>query len=182
MKQIIFYGLILTFFFSCENSIQEIEMYSSDIDVNKEIGTNVEITFTENGILQVKLYAPTLIKFEGEDAYMEMPNQVELKFFNGNGTVSSELTADYGINFEKRKTMKAVGNVVLQNRKGEKLNAEELNWDQNNKRIYSDKFVKITTENDTLMGDGFESNEDFSEYKILKPKGESSINKDDLLN
>jgi lipopolysaccharide assembly outer membrane protein LptD (OstA) len=78
--------------------------------------------------------------------------------------------------------MKAVGNVFLVNSKGEQLNAEELIWDQNKKKIYSDKFVKVTTEDEIMFGNGFESNEDFSEYKVKKLTGQLKIDKDEIEN
>ena len=167
---------------ACENSLQEVEMYSAEIDVNKEHGTNVEILYSEKAVIQVKIKAPTLIKFKGEDPYMEMPDKVEMFFYDEAGNVASQLEADYGITFEKRKTMKAVGNVFLVNSKGEQLNAEELIWDQNKKKIYSDKFVKVTTEDEIMFGNGFESNEDFSEYKVKKLTGQLKIDKDEIEN
>ena len=78
--------------------------------------------------------------------------------------------------------MKAVGNVFLVNSKGEQLNAEELIWDQNKKKIFSDKFVKVTTEDEIMFGNGFESNEDFSEYKVKKLTGQLKIDKDEIEN
>jgi hypothetical protein len=62
------------------------------------------------------------------------------------------------------------------------LNAEELIWDQNKKKIYSDKFVKVTTEDEIMFGNGFESNEDFSEYKVKKLTGQLKIDKDEIEN
>ena len=106
---------------------------------------------------------------------MEMPEKVEMYFYNDWET-TSKLTADYGIHFSKRKTMKAVGNVLLVNN-SEKLNAEELIWDQNNKKIYSDKFVKVNNEDEIMFGNGFESNEDFSEYKVMKLTGQLKLTK-----
>lgn len=169
--------LLLLLLSSCQNSLQDVELYSKDINVNIEQGTNVEIRYSEKAKVQVKIIAPKLIKFKGEDPYMEMPEKVEMYFYNDWGETTSKLTADYGIHFSKRKTMKAVGNVLLVNNKGEKLNAEELIWDQNSKKIYSDKFVKVTTEDEIMFGNGFESNEDFSEYKVMKLTGQLKIDK-----
>ena len=45
----------------------------------------------------------------------------------------------------------------------------------NREEVYSDKFVKITTADEILMGDGFVSSQDFNEWKIVKPTGVISI-------
>lgn len=42
-------------------------------------------------------------------------------------------------------------------------------------RIYSDKFVRITTEDEILYGEGFESNQEFTNWKIIKPTGSIKI-------
>jgi hypothetical protein len=60
---------------------------------------------------------------------------------------------------------------VVVNNKGEKLNTEHLIWDRRADRISSDRFVKITTADEILMGDGLESNGNFTRYKILKIRG-----------
>jgi hypothetical protein len=67
--------------------------------------------------------------------------------------------------------LEAKGNVVIINEKGEKLNTEHIVWDQKKETINSDVFVKITTNTEILMGDGLESNQSFTKYKILKIRG-----------
>lgn len=47
------------------------------------------------------------------------------------------------------------------------------------KKIWSDKFVTITTKNEILMGDGFEARQDFSKYKIKKLKGTVTIKEEE---
>ncbi|MBQ1695579.1 MAG: LPS export ABC transporter periplasmic protein LptC, partial [Bacteroidales bacterium] len=59
--------------------------------------------------------------------------------------------------------------------RNEKINTELMYWDMKKELVYSDKYVRITTEDEILTGDGFESNQDFSEWKILKPAGVISI-------
>lgn len=57
----------------------------------------------------------------------------------------------------------------------ETLMSEELYWDTRKKKIYTEKFVKIKTPKYILTGVGLEANQDFTEYKILKPKGKIYI-------
>jgi hypothetical protein len=57
------------------------------------------------------------------------------------------------------------------NKDGEKLNTEHLIWDENQKKILSDAFVKITTAKEIIMGKGLESNQDFTQYQIKEVTG-----------
>jgi LPS export ABC transporter protein LptC len=114
---------------------------------------------------------------DSKDPYTEMPSGVNIVFYDRMAMVSSTLSAEYGKNEEKKELMYARGNVKLSNIKDENLYAEELYWNQKTKKIYSDKFVKIITPKETIYGQGFESNEDFSNYSIKKIKGVISSDK-----
>jgi len=48
-------------------------------------------------------------------------------------------------------------------------------WDERREIIYSDKFVKISTGTDVIIGEGFEADQTFERWKILKVKGTISI-------
>ena len=65
--------------------------------------------------------------------------------------------------------------MLFRSSRNEKINTELMYWDMKKELVYSDKYVRITTEDEILTGDGFESNQDFSEWKILKPAGVISI-------
>ena len=60
---------------------------------------------------------------------------------------------------------------MVVNKKGETLNTEHLIWEEKTEKIHTDEFVKITTEDEVIFGHGFESNQDFSKYRIKKIKG-----------
>jgi hypothetical protein len=57
------------------------------------------------------------------------------------------------------------------NDKGERLNTEHLIWDRKANRIYSDVFTTVTSPDKVIYGEGFESEGDFSKYKIRNIKG-----------
>jgi hypothetical protein len=65
--------------------------------------------------------------------------------------------------------------VVVNNKKGETVNTEELNWSPTTKKIYTDKFVTITTADEVLKGEGLDTDQDFSYTRIRKPTGIFSL-------
>ena len=91
------------------------------------------------------------------------------------GNVESELTAYRATNYPEDNLMIARDSVILKNKEGKMLNTEELSWDEKEGRIFTDKFVKITTPNEILYGDGLEAKEDFSSYEIMNIKGRITI-------
>jgi hypothetical protein len=55
---------------------------------------------------------------------------------------------------------------VAINEAGEKLETELLYWDQKKALIYTDRFVKITTEDQIVQGYGLESDPRLSKRRI----------------
>jgi lipopolysaccharide assembly outer membrane protein LptD (OstA) len=53
-------------------------------------------------------------------------------------------------------------------------------WNQAEKKIYATGFVRITTPDEIIYGNGLEAKEDFSEYTIKKVTGTVKIKNDDL--
>ena len=56
-----------------------------------------------------------------------------------------------------------------------------LIWNEKIQKFYTDKFVTITTPTQIIYGDGLESNQNFSDYTILKVKGVFGVNKSTIL-
>lgn len=108
---------------------------------------------------------------EGKNNYFIMPQGIEVLFYDTLMNVSSKLTSNYAIHKVKEQKMEAKSQVVVINEKGEKLETEHLVWEEKIGKIYSQEFVKITTEDEIIMGEGFEANQDFTKYKIHKIKG-----------
>jgi len=77
------------------------------------------------------------------------------------------------------KRMEAKYAVEVVNKTGEKLETERLIWDEQNKRIYTDAFVKITTATEVIRGKGMESNQDFTKYQIKQVTGTIQLKNDE---
>lgn len=51
------------------------------------------------------------------------------------------------------------------------MNSEELYWEPQKEEIYTDKFVRIQSEDQISTGTGLVAKQDFSSYRILNPSG-----------
>ncbi len=134
---------------------------------------DIRFIYSEYGEPQVELSGPVMNHYDGEDPYMEFPEGFRVEFYDTLNVVKTTLTANYGINYQDKKIMIAKGNVVVNNYEThEILNTEELIWDQNAELIYSNKFVKVTSDDGVLYGDGLESDQTFTRRRIINPTGE----------
>lgn len=161
---------------SCENDMKNVKKISSQKEALREAGKGVEAYYSDFGHVKAKLTAPVMNHVnEPKNPYTELPAGLKLIFFNEQLQMQSELTAGYGISYDKSDEMIARNNVVVTNINGERLETEELVWNQKTEKISSDKFVKITTKDEIIFGDGFESNQDISNYKIRKIRGTMQV-------
>jgi len=172
--RIITFLAIILAIYSCENDVKEIAKYDLE-DFPDQTARDIEVLYSTKGEVAFQLNAPLFLQYTGEEPYNEMPEGVHVLFFDSLLNVTTELTSNYAIHIENENRMEAKEDVVVINEKGEKLNTEHLVWDQNTQLITSDVFVKITTEDQVLMGEGLEANQDFTKYKILKPRGVINI-------
>ena len=125
---------------------------------------------SDSGIVVMRLETATQNNFENGDR--EWPGGFQIKWFNNKGKLTSYFSADY-VYFTKAENLyRAEGNVIVKSiTKQDELNTEELFWDQSDESFYTDTFVTINSGDEVHTGEGMESNQDFTQYRILKPSG-----------
>jgi LPS export ABC transporter protein LptC len=159
-------------FSSCENDIKAVQSVAHKGELPFQTAKNDTLIYSDSALVKVRLIAPVLEQYIGDDPRYIMPKGVIISFFNDSMKVTTSLTADSAIRKVKDNLMEARKHVIVVNRKGEKLRTEKLLWDERRHIIYTDVHVTITTANEeTMEGDGLEANEDFTRYKIKKPIG-----------
>jgi LPS export ABC transporter protein LptC len=84
--------------------------------------------------------------------------------------VTSWLEADYAIRKDKDKKFYVKENVVLYNKRNDKLETDELIWNEELEEIYTNKPVKITQPSigDTSFGFGFKADQEFTRFEISR--------------
>lgn len=164
---------IMALFFSCTRDIERIKTITSIIGLPTQTAKNVRIVHTDSAKITMIVRAPQLDKFDKVDKpYTEFPKGLEVDFYNEIEMPDSKLKANYAKRIDETAIWEAKNDVVAINRDGTILNTELLYWDENKETIYTDKFVKVTEGESILYGKGFESNQDFTVWRILRPTGE----------
>ena len=67
------------------------------------------------------------------------------------------------------------GNVKILSQQGDKFETQQLFWDERNKKIYSDQYIRIEQPDKAIAGYGFESNQELTEYEIKNTEGVFTI-------
>jgi LPS export ABC transporter protein LptC len=163
----VFFLLVLA---SCENDMEAILKLDKQTAAVEE-GKEIESIYSQVGKVKAKLTAPIMLRHMQSPTYVEFIKGLKVLFYNDTLDVESTLTARYGKYFDGDANIFLKDHVVVINKKGERLDCEELNWDSKLQKFLSGKPVRISTPTDTLYGTGLESNQDFSDYTILHPSG-----------
>ena len=150
------------FLWACSNDIKDIRKVTSIPNIKVETATDVEILYSDSGIVKVRILSPTLKRYtEQKETYDEFPDGLIVEFIDKNKRVKSWLEADFAIRKENDKKIYVEKNVVLYNKRNDKLMTEELIWDEAAEEIYTNKPVKITQPSvgDTSFGIGFKADQ-----------------------
>jgi len=158
---------------SCQkNDLEQVNKISGGEDGPIEKGKNVEIIYTDSALLKAQVFAPLMEKYQKEDeAYLEMNEGLKARFYNKAGDVNSFVESNYGIRYINKQKTILRENVEVVNKKGDSLNTEEMVWNEKNDKVYSQKHVRVKTEDEIIFAQGFESNIEFTEYKFYNIKG-----------
>ncbi len=158
------------------DEVDKIKVSASHKDLPVEVGSNITINYTDSGYLKAKVFAPMLERYANENRMeTEMRQGITAYFYDNRGKVTSYIKSKYAIRNERDRTLTARNDVNVVNNKGDTLRTEELVWDEKTDRIYSDKFVKITSPDRIILGSGLESNTEFSRFRVLNITGVISL-------
>ena len=158
---------------SCSNDLEKIHEISIQNQATFPVETikDFQIIYSDSSCVRVLINANLMNRYADEKKYIEFKNGLKVQFFDFNGRKESELRSELAIIDDENDILSAEQNVVLLNNKGDILETEKLHWNRQTEKIYTDEFIKIVTESDTIYGVGLVSDQNFSKYTIKNIKG-----------
>jgi LPS export ABC transporter protein LptC len=126
---------------------------------------NSTVFFTDSGNTKAILYAGHLQVFEDTKETL-MDEGIKVDFFNEQQVKSTTLTSKRGRVDETTNNLYAIDSVVAVNDSGVVLKSEEIVWRNNDRKIFTDKFVTIESPDEIIQGYGFESDQQLKNYVI----------------
>ena len=127
---------------------------------------------SDSGITRYKIVTEEWLIFDKKNPpYWAFEKGVYLEKFDTLFRIDASIKADTAYYYEKKKLWELKGNVQIHSQRGDKFSTQQLYWDENKKRIYSDKFIQIEQEDKAITGYGFESNQELTEYEIKNTTG-----------
>ena len=141
------------------------------IDVNLKIeelpsqeSWNSVITFTDSGKTKAILWAGHLQKFD-EKRETFMDQNIKVDFYDQKEVHSSTLTSKKGRVDETTNNLYAIDSVVVFS-DSVTIKTDEMMWRNKDRKIVSNKFVRVISSAETIEGYGFESDQTLKNYVI----------------
>ena len=165
--------------FSCERE-EEPESESRIEMMMTEYSENLSVVMSQNGRRSYHFKTPLLEGYSlAREPYREFRKGVKITTYQNDSltTVDAVLTANYAIYYENRELWEAKGNVVVEKSDGKTLYTQQLFWNARTKKIYSNVDSKIVQNNgrDVFIGEGFESDEEFKDWRFRRMKGRMEV-------
>src|SRR5690606_22112369 len=106
-----------------------------------------------------------------ENPYTLFPEGLTVLFYDRTDVPQASITSHYARYTEKDDVWELRDSVVALSNKGEVLETELLFWSQPRDRIWSDRFVRFTNNDQIVMGTGFDTDSRFSNWTIKNVTG-----------
>ena len=134
---------------------------------------------SEAGRLQMELDAPRIVQFRQPEVQTHYPKGVSLRFFAEDGSLRTTLRADKAVQFDDKNIVEAEGNVVvIDYTSGDTIYLEKLVWRTDEDLLYSNKPVKAVRKGSVTYGDGFTSDGNMSNLRVIRQRGTIEIDEE----
>lgn len=162
--------VMLLLFSSCSGKKKELGAAITERDSLPVMDTRGVVTLvSDSGVIRYRLNAEEWLVYDKKDPpYWAFEKGVYVEKFDSLFQVEASIKADTAYYYDKKKLWKLISNVHIQSQKGELFDTELLYWDQNAKKVYSDKAVRVEQTDRIIYAEGFESNEQMTKYTFFK--------------
>lgn len=171
----IIWVLALVFLGACKNSTKEINDFLADKNLPIGEAENFNLVHKDSGKVVLRVNGDVLWDFTHKklNPYQEFPEGIKIVNIDRITRDSVTITGDYGIKFSETGFSEIIGNVVITNHaNGAVLNSDQIYSDDKAKMYFTESAFTLYTENDTIHGVGFESDNSLTNWVLNNTSGD----------
>jgi len=164
---------MLVLFTSCSGRKKVFAEAISERDSLPVLATyDVNTLISDSGVIRYRIIADEWLVFDKKNpSFWAFEKGVYLEQFDLDFNIEADIKADTAYYYDKDRLWELRGGVAIKNLKGERFDTELLFWNERTQRVYSDKYIRIEQPDRIVTGEGFESNQQMTDYIIYKPGG-----------
>lgn len=165
--------VMLLSFSSCDGKAKAMGDAITERDSLPVMNTlGVTTLISDSGVTRYRVNTEEWLMFDRKKpSYWAFEKGVYVEQFDSIFNIEASIKADTAYYYDKERLWKLIGNVDIQNRKGERFNTELLYWNEATQKVYSDKFIRIEQPDRIITGHGFDSNQQMTVYVIRNIEG-----------
>lgn len=162
--------LLIALMTGCKHELKNV--VSHDVNPQKVptmVSRDVQTVISDSGSVRYRITTPLWQMFESaQPPHWIFPDGVLAEEVDKKFKPISTIRCDSAYYNELTKVWSLNGNVRITNVENEVILTNHMFWDQDKHKLYSDSFIHIERASRVIEGYGYESNEDFTTYKINK--------------
>ena len=165
-------SLIVMLFSSCESNFKEVQKINFSEFTPSGEAEDLNLKYTDSGAIKSILVSPKMLDYATVTyPFTEFPNGIHVTFYEINGK-KTFVTANYAVSYKTTSVIDLQGKVVISNEFGQKLETEQLYFDQKNNWFYTNNKFKFTDPKGVSYGEGIDFSKDFKIVNSQKISGE----------
>lgn len=132
--------------------------------------TDVSTFISDSGYTKYHVTTPLWQMFEdAEEPFWKFPDGIFLEQYDTDLSPESSVVCDSAVYFSRKRLWRLDGNVVMVNTQADSFLTQQLFWDQQTRKMYSDSFIHIVRTDRIIEGYGFESDQNMLYYTVHNP-------------
>ena len=156
---------------SCSNDMKDIQRFQRETPPDQEV-KDAHVWRSQEGKLQIELDAPTIVQYRQPDTRTEYPDGVELRFYDENRHIKTQIKANKAISYDDKNILTASDNVVvIDYSNGDTVYLKDITWESDEDIVYSRNPVRAVNGNRVTYGDGFISDGAMNNLRITRQRG-----------
>ncbi|WP_298711198.1 LPS export ABC transporter periplasmic protein LptC [Chitinophaga sp.] len=172
MKRILAYGTLACLALAgCENDMNAVAAFDTK-KLGVEQAFDVETIVSQSATVKGVLTSPYMERHVSHPPHTDFPKTLQVIFYDSTARKESILTANFGRLDEGNNDIYLRDSVVfISLTTAQRLDCKDLRWDSKSAQFITDRFCRLATPTDTLYGQGFRANQDFSRTEFVHVYG-----------
>lgn len=169
--------LIAMVLLSCESNFKEVQKINFSEFIPTGDADNINLKYTDSGLIKSILVSPKMLDYASVDfPFTEFPKGIEVTFYDKKAKTTT-ITANYAVSYAATNIIDLQGKVKIISQDGQKLETEQLFYDQKNEWFFTEKRFKFTDLKGVSNGQGIDFSKDFKVINSQRITGE--VNSDE---
>jgi LPS export ABC transporter protein LptC len=181
----LFLGIVTLIAFgitACEtNKVSQSEAVVTEEALKIDRADSVTLLISKDGNTKARLRTKEFLQNDGaKPPYLDMNKGLQVEFYNMEMQVESILSAKTARFYPSNNNFLVRDSVVVVNTAGDTLKTQELVWNNQLQKFFSDVPVEIIRSGSSSFGSGMEANQDLTWIRIFNQRGTVPVEKDQM--